>query len=460
MKKLWFLVLLIFVPLIFVGCFEKQKEPRDVAKIVLTNFKSLPNYECTFSYTKDGKEVTEKCVHETLFENEYYYYTYSEDSEVKKEYWVDKKVIVSGYKKIDGVTSYFTSNSVEEALSEASENSRLFIPKKYNLTDEELKAGNLVKNGGVGDYLLTVDDYTFDIKNEVVKKINYNGIDINYEDGRISSAGYRSIYTNDDIKEGKEAFDLVLEKIEKLEKLAEKFITESDSTYSKRYLTLNYIRSGSTYVGSNWNAFLGNINEIFVDYVEENQGSDNLTSLREIKKLDQPYTAHKIDFMHLIAVISLNEKCGTNSSYSDLGGFGGDIAQLSVGLKNIEDDETLQQTANDRMGSEDYAFGLLDYMADIDGINIGRDLLSNMNLTVSDALKNYFYNYDLSFSTIKAISALNIYPTTKEIASAKLLGRLENNNYISFWLFKNGGSFGKHFSACVNAFINFAYMCL
>ena len=156
-------------------------------------------------------------------------------------------------------------------------------------------------------------------------------------------------------------------------------------------------------------------------------------------KIYLPYSTHQIDFTHLIAVVSLNERYGASSKMSDLGGFGGDIAQLSIGLKNV-DSELLQDTANNRMGSEDYAFGLKDYMADIDGINIGRDLSNNKVLTVSDALKNYYYKYDISFSTTKALSAINIAPTTIELAKSNLKYRLESNSYISGWLFTNNGT--------------------
>ena len=103
MKKLWFLVILIFIPLIFVGCFEKPKEQRNVAKIVLTSFNQLPNYESTLSYTKDGKDIVEKCICEQILGNDYYYYTYSINNEVKKEYWIEDKVVVLCYKKTCGL---------------------------------------------------------------------------------------------------------------------------------------------------------------------------------------------------------------------------------------------------------------------------------------------------------------------------------------------------------------------
>lgn len=462
MKKLWFLVLLIFIPFVFVGCFEKPKPPRDVKGIVLSNFKNLPNYKSTLTYEKNGNQVIETCTHETLLGYKYYYYTCSVNNKITKEYWIDEKVVVQCYKKINDTTTYFTKDTVGIAMLDATSNARLLFPSNYVFSTEKLNDGTLTKNGGIGDYILTIDDYEFDIKNETVKEVKYKDFTVKFEDGKIADANYRSIYTEQDEKDGKILFDEILNKISKLEILAQNFLNENTSvTYSKRYLTLNYLRSGSTYVGSTWNHLLGNIHENFIDYVEENQGTDDLVSLRNMDKTEiyLPYSTHQIDFTHLIAVVSLNERYGASSKMSDLGGFGGDIAQLSIGLKNIDDD-LLQDTANNRMGSEDYAFGLKDYMADIDGINIGRDLSKNKVLTVSDALKNYYYKYDISFSTTKALSAINIAPTTIELAKSNLKYRLESNTYISGWLFTNNGTFGKHFTACVNAFVDFVYRCL
>ena len=51
-----------------------------------------------------------------------------------------------------------------------------------------------------------------------------------------------------------------------------------------------------------------------------------------------------------------------------------------------------QEYANNNLFAPDTSFSMEDYIADIDGINLARSLLSNSSMKITDLFYNYFMN--------------------------------------------------------------------
>lgn len=468
MKKLWFLVLLLFVPVFFVGCFGDSKDtPENVGLKAFRRLNEQTSYVCTLTYTENGKEIEESCSFDSLWEINYYYYYYKVDGEIQKQYWLDEKSIITmGCKDVDGTVSYLLGQNVTQFKDEASNKFYLLEPEAFNYSEAELKLGELKKDKGEGDYTLTLGEHTFTIKNNNISEIIHKDYKITYNVFDARKLPYPNFSKGKTEGEGKATFDQTMDKLEKLEALAQTYITQNELNYTPKYLALNFIRSGkSSYCTRTWNMILGSINQSFIDYVEQNQGEDDLMSLKTITTLTEPYTAKEIDFMHLMAVISFGEKCGINGAETDLGGFGGDIGQLTVDIKDVDGDSSeIEAAAQEKFGSDSSGFSMEDYDANIAAINIVADFKTDSSLKLCDAVKNYFYsNHDSVFATRRFISLIGLPQGSVESAEDYLISRLEKNTYITIWLNQNNvpiSSYSYQFEASTRAFVKFLYSCL
>ena len=473
MKKLWFLFLLVFVPLVFIGCSNSNNpSPEKIAETAFSRLQDMTSYSCTITYTKDGKEIQETCLYEELFEHSFYYYSHSTENELDSEYWLNYNTTYTTiYKEIDDELTYsfeLGSGRLTYIQDEISDKFYLLKPSAFKYQKEAFALGKLEENGDLGDYKYYLDGNTFIIENNEICEIQHKNYNIKYSLFDAKKLPYPdfSKSANSQESEGKQTFDEVIDKLNKLETLAQTYITQNNLDCTKKYLALNYIRSGkSSYCTTTWNSILGSINSNFINYVQNNEGEDNITSLRSTQTLLEPYKNNEIDFMHLIAVMSFADKCGINVNATDLGGFGGDIAQLTLDIKDVEDKSSATYAiALEKFCDKNSGFSYEDYCADIAAINIVADIKNNNALSLGDAIKNYYYaNHDTSFATRRFISLLYIPAIDIETAENYLISRLERNTYITIWLNQNGApitNYSTHFESCVRVFVNLMRNCL
>lgn len=468
MKKLSFFIILIFIPLFFIGCLgDKDNTPEEINISAFETLNQQSSYTSTLTYKQDGKDVVETCVYEEIFDYAYYYYSYEFDNELKKQYWIDVKPLMTVvYKDVDGEFSSYINKPLNEVQIEASDKFSLLLPNKFNYSKNDLQLGTLEENGDAGDYKFTLGEYTFIIENKQIVEAQHKDYTIKYEQADASKIPYPNHYKVKTESATKATFDETILKIEKLENLAKQFITTNNLKVNSRYLALNYIRGGkSEYCTTSWNLLLGGINQNFVSYVENNEGADNISSLRDLEYIGEPYSVNRIDFMHLIAVISFGEKSGINSLGTDLGGIGGDLAQLTVDIKGTEGDEQdLYNAAKEMLGSDISGFNMEDFYSNTAGLNIAYDLRKDKDLKVSEAIKNYYYsNQGLTFTLKKLVSLLDLPLDNIKNTEDAFIARLERNTYITYWLSEHGApitTYSAHFRACVKAYLNFVYECL
>ena len=477
MKKLSILFLLIFVPLFFVACMGNDDPPSKIRTKAFENFNNGENYSCTLTYTDGTNNIVETCFFDTIFEYENYYYSYAKNGDIERQYWVSSRNVVSYvFKDLNNQVSTHVSSAVMDTLYEASENFDLFRKSTFNYSKSQLSRGELVEKEGVGDFNLTLGEYEFVVENNEIKQINHKDWTLKFNPYDATKIPYCDFSKKNSPDADKNNFDSAIEKIEKLEELAQTYITQKNLKVSKRYLALNYIRSGkASYCTDTWTMLLGSVNTDFATFVAKNEGESDVSSLRTLFTLNCPFTSSKIDFMHLIAVLSFGDRYGINNGATDLGGFGGDIAQLVLDIKDVEEEdgtpfrETLLNAAREKMASQSSGFNMEDYCADIAAINLIADLTSNKDLTLGQAIKNYYYsNHDVMFASKRALTLLNLPTESFDETNYLLTQRLSRNTYIQLWLKNNnvplttGGknAYLTHFEVCTEAFLTFLKSCI
>ncbi|QXE02278.1 glycoside hydrolase domain-containing protein [Terribacillus sp. DMT04] len=155
------------------------------------------------------------------------------------------------------------------------------------------------------------------------------------------------------------------------------------------YLLTHWYRQHD-YTSAMWTATSGLIDNEFVDYVNEQIGSD-------IYNITDPITGFKIGSEHLYATLS-----GELYSYIDVGdkaikdfaGWAGDLATVNIDVFNNMDSSTFDgdayECAKYYIGHEtDGSFTLDDLLGDVDAYNIAQMVL-NQSLTIYDATVKYY----------------------------------------------------------------------
>ena len=139
----------------------------------------------------------------------------------------------------------------------------------------------------------------------------------------------------------------------------------------------------------------GEIDNDFCDLVESTLGSD-------IPKFKDSSTQCYYDFNHLAATLQSNIHVLLIPKMKDwillltylvvgweiFTTFAKDIETYVEKNKNI----MYQEYANNNLFAPDTSFSMEDYIADIDGINLARSLLSNSSMKITDLFYNYFMN--------------------------------------------------------------------
>lgn len=179
------------------------------------------------------------------------------------------------------------------------------------------------------------------------------------------------------------ALEDTLDKVRQLEALAEDWAGEHPDA-DPVTLTVNYL-CGARYDDPLWSLVLGGENEAFNDRVAQSDAS--LASLRDLKNVTLP-TGETVDFLHLAAAAGAGYSYGIPQIVCS---WGGDCVQLAASVQGLSEEaevcyEALSASFCDPVGSG--YFPLSDWLADVDGVNIGQRLGAGQSF--SAALEDYY----------------------------------------------------------------------
>lgn len=179
------------------------------------------------------------------------------------------------------------------------------------------------------------------------------------------------------------ALEDALGDVVRLESLAEEWAAEHPDADPVK-LTVNYL-CGARYDDPLWSLVLGGEDEEFNDWVRQSDAS--LTSLRSLGSVSLP-TGETVDFLHLVAAAGAGYSYGMPQIVCS---WGGDCVQLAASAQGMSEDaavcyEALSASFADPEGKG--YFPLSDWLADLDGVNIGQRLLAGESL--SGAIKSYY----------------------------------------------------------------------
>lgn len=240
---------------------------------------------------------------------------------------------------------------------------------------------------------------------------------------------------------------------------------------SKYFLRASQYLRTAKYTGNTWNIMAGTIESDFVDYVSQNQGSKNISSLRTISEMVSPVSNEKLDFIHMFAVINSienfknNNQSSTisqvlNSNASDLSGWIGDICTLVQEIVNasVVGDE-IQVLANQKFNNASSTFSGEDLIADMDAVNIMKIYYSSSLKTFANVFEDYYFS--TTSQQRKNLFINNVFKKTYTSANTladDIILRLKNNFLAQYFCSTLGISFTEHeaqFNAVAIAFANY-----
>ena len=222
---------------------------------------------------------------------------------------------------------------------------------------------------------------------------------------------------------------------------------------------LSYIRS-VRYADTNWSILAGSINSGFKKYVDNQSFSPDPRTLKELPSLNI-FGQGSVDFVHMIGTLSLTYK--KDQSKSDLGGWGGDCAQLATEIKNYNEDlDSLIERAKLKFLNGGY-FSTEDYNADLDAIVIASYMANGK--TLSEAIEDYYYKLASGASREQLFFNIRFKNNTgtKEEFRNTCYNTFNKNPWIKLWLDKNdigGDQYENHRKAAVYAFSDYLYDCV
>ncbi len=201
--------------------------------------------------------------------------------------------------------------------------------------------------------------------------------------------------------------NFLYEPIDELCQYAEEYKDLNNTTYSENELVLQYIRHNvSDYVKESWPIVAGNIEQGFINYVNNKNGLMNVmfSGHRTCSAGAFLYDAdgNEIDFYHMCATLNgLKYNSTIFDSYEallpeiyidDLCGWAGDLQQVSIQIlkqTNYSDNYyEIYEKALELIGHPDQNFSefcLSDLLADMDAANI-----NYYSVQISDAIKSYY----------------------------------------------------------------------
>ena len=177
-----------------------------------------------------------------------------------------------------------------------------------------------------------------------------------------------------------------LDQTARLQQLAEEYSAAQQTESDPMMLTVNYIRT-QRYADATWDMILGMPSEEFAQFVE--QQAPELEQLQTLENVQIPATGETVDFVHLVA--------GAGATYKRVPvvcTWGGDCIQLAGSIQRTSaDEEGCIQQLKPYFACEDENASLMpqsDWLADLDGVNIGSTLSSGSDL--SEAIEQYYEN--------------------------------------------------------------------
>lgn len=259
--------------------------------------------------------------------------------------------------------------------------------------------------------------------------------------------------------------NLILQQIEKLEEISKQYNIDFNSTNDPTVRALQYIRQ-IRYSTSAWNNVGGTLESNFNEYVLQNQGSANLTSLQSLDTFFSIKSGEEIDFVHLIAILNSALKNGvSNNLYNDLAGWGGDLCQLvSVNLKTSSSTENaLYEEAKSYLETES-AFSPQDSRADLDALNIAKIFSEQQIKSLSTAIREYYLQATTQSRKLEflknAFSITSLNNTNEDQLAQVLKTRVESNMLLNIWCMTNNVNFSEDSSKFIAAYKAFANLLL
>lgn len=180
------------------------------------------------------------------------------------------------------------------------------------------------------------------------------------------------------------ALETALDQTARLQQLAEQYAADSQSQASPLMLTINYIRA-QRYGDATWDMILGTPSEEFAQYAEQQDPA--LAQLQTLENVQIPATGQPVDFVHLVA--GIGAACQRVPVVCT---WGGDCIQLAGSIQGAGmDEEGCIQQLKPYFACEDENASLMplsDWLADLDGVNIGTALADDDDL--AEAIGRYY----------------------------------------------------------------------
>lgn len=180
------------------------------------------------------------------------------------------------------------------------------------------------------------------------------------------------------------ALEDALEQTARLQQLAEEYAAGQQTETEPLTLTINYIRA-QRYADTTWDMILGEPSEEFAGFVE--QQAPELAQLQTLENVEIPATGEPVDFVHLVAGIGATWK-----RLPVVCTWGGDCIQLAGSVQGSGmDEEGCIQQLKPYFACEDENASLLpksDWLADLDGVNIGSTLTQDSDL--AESIREYY----------------------------------------------------------------------
>lgn len=180
------------------------------------------------------------------------------------------------------------------------------------------------------------------------------------------------------------ALEDTLEQTARLQQLAEEYAAGRQTEMEPLTLTINYIRA-QRYADTNWDMILGEPSEDFAGFVE--QQAPELAQLQTLENVEIPATGEPVDFVHLVAGIGATWK-----RLPVVCTWGGDCIQLADSVQGSGMDEgSCIQQLKPYFACEDENASLMpksDWLADLDGVNIGSTLTQDSDL--AESIREYY----------------------------------------------------------------------
>lgn len=231
-----------------------------------------------------------------------------------------------------------------------------------------------------------------------------------------------------------EDYNTVLDRLGRLQALANSYVETEDSSADPIVLTLSYTRTGD-YITQMWQLTAGVRDAAFENYVNTNDS--DLQSLQGMSTVTLP-GGQNIDFGHLLASMNL-----VYNGIPITGSWGGDcmqLAQVYAGQASDADGyaSLMQQTFAIEDDGSASKFGDQDLRADLDSVVAGAELKSGSN--VADVLRNYYTNltdYDRCYQFI-AMSFGSMNTSDSEAFRNKVYSTMTADAGMQLLLYMNG----------------------